>query len=111
MNSIAEVLPVTHKINLSGRLDANRIINDPESLVGEVPDSVAGLLLNISDVSFIDSSGLGYLVSVYKQLTEKGQKFIICEPTAQARMLFELTRMHQIFSIFDDEEQAAECIR
>ena len=111
MNSVAEVPTVIHRIKLSGRLDANRIINDPESLIRNTPESAAALVLNISEVSFIDSSGLGYLVAIYKQTTGKGQQFVICEPTTQARMLFELTRMYQIFCIYEDEKQAMECLQ
>lgn len=110
MNSNAELATSIYIVKLSGRLDADKIINNSASLIGEIPDSASAVLLNISEVSFIDSSGLGYLVSIYKQLAAENRQMVICEPTTQARMLFELTRMYQIFSIFDDEDLAIETL-
>jgi anti-sigma B factor antagonist len=98
--------PSTHLIRLEGRLDANRVINHADSLLAQVPEQTKGLIINLSKVTFIDSSGLGYLVSVFRQCESANRKLAICEPTDQARMLFELTRMHQIFSIYDHEETA-----
>ena len=103
---MSNIHPSTHLIRLEGRLDANRVINQSESLLSNVPEAAKSLLINLSKVTFIDSSGLGYLVSVYRQCETANRKMVICEPTNQARMLFELTRMHQIFSICDSEDNA-----
>jgi len=106
MNSIYKSAAAVHIVRLEGRLDANRVLNDSESLALAIPDSANNLLLNLHEVTFIDSSGLGYLVSIYRKCESENRRMSICEPTDQARMLFELTRMHQIFSIYDSESAA-----
>ena len=109
-NSLEENIMSIHCEKLVGRLDANRIVNAPAILSTPVPGEAKFLLLNIADVTFIDSSGLGFLVALYKSLAADGQQLIISEPSSQARMLFELTRMHQIFSIYDNDEIAMAAI-
>lgn len=70
--------------------------------VNELPDNAEVLLLDLKDVTFIDSSGLGVLVVILKQMKSAGRRLCICSINDQVRMLFELTSMNQVFEVFDD---------
>ena len=62
-------------------------------------------LLNFEQVEFIDSSGLGAVVSVMKHLG-KGRKMDLCALTPIVEKVFRLTRMDSMFSIYSTLEQA-----
>jgi anti-anti-sigma factor len=62
------------------------------------------ILVNLQDVTFIDSSGLGGLVSALKMVRTAGAKMSICSINDQVRMLFELTSMDRVFKVYPDEE-------
>lgn len=63
------------------------------------------LLIDFSNVFFIDSSGLGALLSIHKMTTAYGGEFALCNIQGQARMLFDMTATRQIFSIYTNQSE------
>lgn len=55
--------------------------------------------LDMSETGFLDSSGLGALVSIHKAITARGGALRIIRPTPPVVQILELTRMHRIFEI------------
>lgn len=90
-------------IELSGILDGNR----GNQLRREVSDTINGgtdvLLIDMKDVKFIDSSGLGSLVSSMQLARTANAQLYICSISDQVKMLFELTKLDRIFQIFIDQ--------
>ncbi|AFY31430.1 STAS domain-containing protein [Calothrix sp. PCC 7507] len=73
--------------------------------VGDILESGADILLiDLKDVKFIDSSGLGALVSAMQMVRKANSKLFVCSVSDQVRMLFELTKMDRIFQTFIDQE-------
>ena len=66
------------------------------------------ILIDLRDVTFIDSSGLGALVSALKTVRSKGSKLFICSINDQIRMLFELTSMDRVFEVYNSEKEFKE---
>jgi anti-sigma B factor antagonist len=64
------------------------------------------LILDLSRLRFVDSSGLGAMLSCLRQLTAKGGDLKLCSMSPQVRSLFELVRMHRIFDIHPAREDA-----
>jgi len=64
------------------------------------------LVLDLSQLRFVDSSGLGAMLSCLRQLTAKGGDLKLCGMSKQVRALFELVRMHRIFDIYNAREDA-----
>lgn len=62
-------------------------------------------LLNLSKVDFIDSSGLGAIISILKTLETNKGSLAICEIKEQVLNLFRLTRMNQVFKIIQNEKE------
>ncbi|MEM8611765.1 MAG: STAS domain-containing protein [Cyanobacteria bacterium P01_H01_bin.105] len=60
------------------------------------------LLIDLKDITFVDSSGLGVLVACLKNARTAGCKMYVCSINDQIRMLFELTSMDRVFEIFED---------
>ena len=64
------------------------------------------ILLDLNQITFIDSSGLGVFLSCLKTLNKKGGDLKICNITKSVRVLFELVRLHQIIEVFNSQEEA-----
>jgi anti-sigma B factor antagonist len=64
------------------------------------------LVLDLGKVAFVDSSGLSVLVSALKAAHKTGGTVALLNLTDDVRALIELTRMHEVFQIFADEQAA-----
>src|SRR5579859_7196492 len=65
------------------------------------------LVLDLRRLRFVDSSGMGAILSCLRQLSAKGGDLKLCGMTRQVRTVFELVRMHRIFDIHERVEEAA----
>ena len=64
------------------------------------------LVLDLGEVAFVDSSGLSVLVSALKAAHKNAGSVVLLDLTNDVRALIELTRMHEVFQIFADEQAA-----
>lgn len=64
------------------------------------------LIIDLAQTRFIDSSGCGALVASLRALLKNNGDMKIARPSPQAKTLFQLTRLHRVFEIFDDVEGA-----
>ncbi|HWI41091.1 MAG TPA: STAS domain-containing protein [Verrucomicrobiae bacterium] len=82
------------------RLDAHNANDLKGELLHSFDEGKKNILVDLQDVRFIDSSGLGALVSGFKNaITHQGSlKLASLQP--QVKSMFELTRLHRVFDIF-----------
>jgi anti-sigma B factor antagonist len=66
----------------------------------------AEVVLDLSKIEFIDSSGLGALVSCLRQAHAAGGEIKLSGLSKPARALFELVRMHRVFEVFNNLDEA-----
>jgi anti-sigma B factor antagonist len=64
------------------------------------------VILNFAEVKYIDSSGLATIIDLYQQMKAYGGKLALIGLSVQVRSVFEVARLHQVFAIYDSEEQA-----
>ena len=64
------------------------------------------ILLNLHDVSYIDSSGIGEMVSGFSAVTGAGGQFKLVGLSSRIKGLLQITKLHTVFEVFDDEAQA-----
>jgi anti-sigma B factor antagonist len=64
------------------------------------------IILNLADVSYIDSAGVGELVSTYTTTVNKGGKLKLLKLTNKLRELLTITKLLTVFEIYDDEKDA-----
>ena len=65
------------------------------------------VVLDMSNIQFVDSSGVGAILSCLRTLNAEGGDLKLCALTKPVQALFELVRMHKIFDIFDNRDEAA----
>lgn len=66
------------------------------------------ILLDMSSLNFVDSSGLGALLSCLRTMNAKSGQLRLFGMTKPVKALFELVRMHRIFAIYNSREDALE---
>ncbi len=95
------ILDVSGKITLAeGSVDVKKSVRD-------LLDSGRNqILLNLGDVKYIDSSGIGELVSSFTTVTNKGGKLKLLNLTLKIRELLAITKLLTVFECFDDEAEA-----
>jgi anti-sigma B factor antagonist len=64
------------------------------------------LLLNLADVTYIDSSGIGELVSAYTAVSNQGGQLKLLNLTKKVHDLLQITKLYTVFDIHDDEAKA-----
>lgn len=94
-------------LKLKGRLDADSARDIREKVVSLSRENRVNLVVDMTGVDFIDSSGLGSLVSSLRTVNKAGGDIRISGLQDQVRSVFELTRLHRIFGIYDDPTAAA----
>ncbi len=87
------------------RIDAH-LAPDLKQQLGNLIDSGDNyLVLDLSAVEFVDSSGLSAIVSAMKLLDGRGD-IVLCQPQPAVTSLFKLTRLDKIFRIYPDSAGA-----
>lgn len=107
-------------MELVGRIDNGNVLvielgedNLDASNVREFKDAIQSLIqdhtrvvLDMSHVQFVDSSGLGALISCLRMLNGRRGDFRLCAMSKTVRALFELMRMHRVFNIHEARDEA-----
>jgi len=88
------------------RLDAHNSGDLKNQMLSLFEDGKNQLLIDLKDVRFVDSSGLGALVSGFKNASAHNGNLKLCNLQPQVKSMFELTRLHRVFEIFPDAEEA-----
>ena len=69
------------------------------------------VVLDVSTLTFVDSTGLGSLLACLRQMQKSGGDIKLCGMSKQVRTLFELVRMHRIFDIYNSKDEALLALR
>ena len=94
-------------VDMSGRLTIGEpVLLLRETLRVQVNDGARQFVLNLGDVSYIDSSGLGELVSAYTTVRNKQGDVKLLNLTAKAKDLLQMTKLLTVFDVYDDEPEA-----
>lgn len=86
-------------------LDASNVREFKEA-VQSLAQGHARVVLDMAGVRFVDSSGLGALIACLRTQNGCRGDFRLCSMSKTVRALFELMRMHRVFSIHDTREEA-----
>jgi anti-sigma B factor antagonist len=90
---------------LEKRIDAATATDFKQKMTAWIDGGNRRIVLNLSKVDFIDSSGLGAVISALKKIGDNGN-IVICSVKDTVMSLFRLTRMDRVFEIFPSEEEA-----
>jgi anti-sigma B factor antagonist len=93
-------------ISMSGRFDAigSREFKKIISRLMEMGN--LRIVLDMAQVNFVDSSGMGTLIGTLRGIVKEGGEMRIAGLTPEVHTIFELTRLHRIFDIYETTEAA-----
>ena len=97
-------------LDLTGRL---WILDLPlrDKMNALLSEGMRHFVLNLSGVEYIDSSGLGQLITIWTSIRNKGGHMTVLNPTKRVQRLLDITRLDTVFRIFEKEQDAVEIAR
>lgn len=98
--------PVT-VVDLSGRItlgDGSALLR--KTIRGLLQDERKKILLNLADVDYIDSSGIGELVSGFTAVKNQSGELKLLQLTKKVRDILQITKLYTVFDIYSDENTA-----
>ena len=94
-------------VDMSGRItlgEGSVVLRDSiRDLIGKGQKQI---LLNLGDVTYIDSSGIGELVSAFTAVRREGGELKLLKLTKKVHDLLQITKLYTVFDIKDDEATA-----
>lgn len=91
--------------NLQGELDAYYSENTKDNILKDIENKNKDIIIfNFKEVKYVDSAGLGCLISILKELKNNDKKLLLCDLNENIKRVFYLTRLDNIFDIFENKE-------
>ena len=88
-------------VRIIGVVDASTAPTVEETLTDLIQSDSTHLVLDLSEMEFIDSTGLGVLVIALKRVAERDGSLLLRSPRSGARKVLSITRLDQVFPISD----------
>jgi anti-sigma B factor antagonist len=98
------VLEITGEVRLGE--SAEHLSSELASLLSDA--SVEGVVLDLENINYLDSTGLGELVGYLGRFQDSGKRLKLVKPNQTIVKLLQLTRLDLVFKIYPDEESALE---
>ena len=93
-------------LDLSGKITLGEASGKLRSAVQDALSGSKKILLNLADVNYIDSAGLGELVSAYTTVKNAGGELKLLNLTKKVRDLLVITKLLTVFDVKDNEAEA-----
>lgn len=93
-------------VRLKGELDHHTAEAVKAKMEEAIFRGASHIILNMKELVFMDSSGLGIILGRYKQITGKGGRMIVCDVSPAVYRLFEMSGLFKILTIEENEKMA-----
>ncbi len=98
-------------LTLTGEVEVANAAQVRDAALKLVESGPRFLVVDLSGVDYMDSTGLGMLVGLLKRLKEKGGDLLIAGPQPRVRKLFDITGLAQVLRIYEDVPLALKEVR
>jgi len=88
------------------RVDAHNAAELKDRILKALEQGSHALVIDLRQVQFMDSSGLGALLSGFKNANLRASSFALAGLQPRVKSMFELTRLHRVFEIYAGVEEA-----
>lgn len=103
VESHAGARPGQRVVRLAGRVELDTV---PEFLRALRAEQAPAVILDLSDVSYLDSSGVGALIQTYSSLRKAERRLALVAPSDRVQAVLEVTRVHKLFQIYPTVAEA-----
>lgn len=97
-------------VEIKGDVDLYSSPEFRKVIISLAEKKVANILINLANVSYMDSSGVATLVEGLQQVSKYHGKLMLFGLDAAVKEVFELSRLDRVFEIYSDEESATEAL-
>lgn len=105
--TLEQELPV---IELEGEVDVYTAPQLKQQMINLLDSGTKEMVVNLSKVSYLDSTALGVLIGGLKRMRERDGNMVLVCPSARVRRVFEITGLDKIFDIYETEQEAQEAV-
>lgn len=107
---LRELAASTSVVDISGDITAasEEVLMDAYSKATEA--GARAIVLNFADLDYMNSGGIGLLVTLLVRANRQGQRILACGLTDHYRQIFELTRLDDAIGIYDSEDDALKAL-
>jgi stage II sporulation protein AA (anti-sigma F factor antagonist) len=98
-------------LHLAGEININSLTETRNKVDSFKIDQYDKIIINLEKVSFFDSSGLGYLVVLIKQVKMNQGNIVFCAPNNLVKRLLSTIRIDKYVNIYDTQEEALKYLR
>ena len=74
-------------------------------------EQIKGMVISCKGTHFIDSSGMGTIASIYRELQKRQAPLVLCQLTSQNQEAFALTGLDKLIRVYPTEEAALEALK
>lgn len=99
---MSSTVKVVQPAGILDSIRGNKLRREIEDIVNT---GVNIVLIDLQSITFMDSSGLGNLVSIQRIVKTSGGKLFLCSVNDQVKMLFDLTKMNRVFETLADKDE------
>jgi len=96
----------TTVVALAGEVDLHHTPDVHKALVSACEEKPKRLVVNLESVSYLDSSGIGTLVEVFRRVNGYGGVLVLCGLNDRVHSVFEITKLDKFFKICATEAEA-----
>jgi anti-sigma B factor antagonist len=94
-------------LDLNGRITTGEAsVAMRDAIRGEINQGPKRILVNLAEVTYIDSAGLGELISAYTAVKNRGGDLKLLNLTKRVHDLMQITKLYTVFDFYDDEAKA-----
>jgi anti-sigma B factor antagonist len=95
-----------HVLRLSGEIDLNEKPNVTAQLDPLLENGSNPIIVDLSDVTYVDSSGLAIFIDALQRARAYGGQIALTGLQENVRMVFEIAKLDQVFQIYPDRDSA-----
>jgi anti-sigma B factor antagonist len=93
-------------VDCSGEVDLYSSAGLRDALLAELQSGIASVLVNMTEVGYIDSSGIATLIEGLQVSRQTKTRFGLFGLQSNARSVLEMARLHKVFNLFENEQEA-----
>ncbi|MBN1554481.1 MAG: STAS domain-containing protein [Phycisphaerae bacterium] len=93
-------------VKVAGDIDLHRSASLQHALLGLLDEQPSKVVVDLSGVPYMDSSGVASLVKLLSRTRKLGVSLVLLSPSQKVKSIFEITRLNSVFTITDSKEEA-----
>ncbi len=107
MNIHTRTVGDVHVLDISGKITLGKATANIRHTIHDLLENGGKkIILNLTDVNYIDSSGIGELVRTYTSVTNQGMQLKLLNLTEKIRELLVITKLLTVFQVYESEQAA-----